>query len=258
MFELTDKVAIVTGAGSGIGAAIAMTLAEAGALVIVADRDAVGGKATVKAIEDKGKKARFASLDVTQEDACKRLVASVLAENGNRLDIVVNNASIGMVGTILQTSAEDFDRLWAVNVKGMFHLSKAALPAMIAKGAGSIINIASSVGVTALGDRFAYVTTKHAVVGMTKAMAIDHAATAVRVNCICPGRVFTPFVQARLKEYPDEKTFREKLSAGHPLNRMAEPEEIAAGALYLASDQSRYVTGSCLMIDGGFTAGKLV
>jgi 2-keto-3-deoxy-L-fuconate dehydrogenase len=258
MFELTDKVAIVTGAGSGIGAAIAITLADAGALVIVADRDAIGGKATVKAIEDKGKKARFAPLDVTQEDACKRLVASVLAEHGNRLDIVVNNAGIGMVGTILQTSAEDFDRLWSVNVKGIFNLSKAALPTMIAKGAGSIINMASSVGVTALGDRFAYVTTKHAVVGMTKAMAIDHAATAVRVNCICPGRVFTPFVQARLKEYPDEKTFLEKLSAGHPLNRMAEPEEIAAGALYLASDQSRYVTGSCLMIDGGFTAGKLV
>ena len=257
MFELTDKVAIVTGAGSGIGAAIAITLADAGALVVVADRDANGGKATVKTIEDKGKKARFAPLDVTQEDACKRLIASVLADNG-RLDILVNNAGIGMVGTILQTSGEDFDRLWAVNVKGIFNLSKAALPSMIAQGAGSIINIASSVGVTALGDRFAYTTTKHAVVGMTKSMAIDHAASAVRINCICPGRVFTPFVQARLKEYPDEKTFREKLSAGHPLNRMAEPSEIAAGALYLASDQSRYVTGSCLMIDGGFTAGKLV
>src|SRR6185312_11278398 len=109
---------------------------------------------------------RFAPLDVTQEDACKRLVATVLAENGNHLDILVNNAGIGLVGTVLQTSAEDFDRLWAVNVKGIFHLSKAALPAMIQRGQGSIINIASSVGITALGDRFAYTTTKHAVVGM--------------------------------------------------------------------------------------------
>jgi 2-keto-3-deoxy-L-fuconate dehydrogenase len=258
MFELTDKVAIVTGAGSGIGAAIAAALADMGALVTVADRDPVGGNATVKRIEAKGKKARFAELDVANEEACNRLVASVLAENGNRLDTLVNNAGIGMVGTILQTSSEDFDRLWSVNVKGIFHLSRAALPSMIARREGSIINISSSVGVTALGDRFAYSTTKHAVVGMTRCMAIDHASSAVRINCICPGRVFTPFVQARLKEYPDPKTFMERLSAGHPLNRMAEPEEIAAAAVYLASDQARYVTGSCLMVDGGFTAGKLV
>jgi len=258
MFELTDKVAIVTGGGSGIGAAIAAALADMGAQVTVADRDPVGGKATVQRIEAKGKKARFVELDVTNEQACQRVVASVLAENGNRLDTLVNNAGIGMVGTILQTSSEDFDRLWSVNVKGMFYLSRAALPSMIARKEGSIINIASSVGLTALGDRFAYSTTKHAVVGMTRSMAIDHARSAVRINCICPGRVFTPFVQARLKEYPDPKTFMEHLSAGHPLNRMAEPEEIAAAAVYLASDQARYVTGSCLMVDGGFTAGKLV
>ena len=261
MFELTDKVAIVTGAGSGIGAAIAAALADMPARRWSSPTAMpVGGKATVKRIgRPRARKARFAELDVTnEEDACKRLVATVLAENGHRLDILVNNAGIGMVGTILQTSAEDFDRLWSVNVKGIFHLSRAALPSMIARREGSIINISSSVGVTALGDRFAYSTTKHAVVGMTRCMAIDHAASAVRVNCICPGRVNTPFVQARLKEYPDPKTFMERLSAGHPLNRMAEPEEIAAGALYLASDQSRYVTGSCLMIDGGFTAGKLV
>ncbi len=258
MFELTNKVAIVTGAGSGIGAATADALAEQGAFVYVADRDATGGNATVKRIEATGKKARYVELDVANEEMCNRVVAAVLAENGNRLDILVNNAGIGFVGTILQTTAADFDRLWSVNVKGMFHLCRAALPAMMARKEGSIINIASTVGVTALGDRFAYTTTKHAVVGMTKCMAIDHAHSAVRVNCVCPGRVFTPFVEARLKEYPDPQTFMSALSAGHPLNRMAEPKEIAAAVVYLASDQAKYVTGSCLMVDGGFTAGKLV
>ena len=257
MFELTDKIAVVTGAGSGIGAAIADAFAAQGALVYVADRDKAGGNATAERITAAGRRARFVELDVADEEACKRVIGLILAGDGNRIDVLVNNAGIGMVGTILQTESADFDRLWSVNVKGMYYLCRAALPSMIERRDGSIINMASSVGITPLTDRFAYNTTKHAVVGMTKSMALDHAHSAVRINCICPGRVFTGFVQALLKEYPDPKAFMDRLSAGHPLNRMAEPQEIAAAAVYLASDESRYVTGSCLSVDGGFSAGKM-
>jgi NAD(P)-dependent dehydrogenase (short-subunit alcohol dehydrogenase family) len=256
MFSLTNKVAFVTGSGSGIGAAIAETLAGAGALVYVADRDSAGGKATVKRIEAEGRSARFVELDVTDEDACRRTIGSLLAAHGGQVDVLVNNAGVGLVGTILQTSAADFERLWSVNVKGMYFLCRAMLPSMIARRSGSIVNLASSIGVMGANDRFAYATTKHAVVGMTRCMALDHGESQVRINCICPGRVDTPFVQARLREYAEPGKFLAQMAAPHALKRMAQPEEIAAAALYLASDESKFVTGSCLMVDGGYTAGK--
>ncbi len=255
MFSLKDKVAIVTGSGSGIGAATAEKLAEAGATVYLADRDEAGGAATAKRIADQGGKAEFAKLDVTDERACGELVSSILATRG-KLDVLVNNAGIGKVGTILQTSAEDLEKLWAVNVKGMFYLCKAALPGMIERRRGSIVNIGSIASAIGMYDRFAYVTTKHAVAGMTKAMALDHGASGVRINCVCPGRVETPFVQARMREYPEPEKFMAEMSAPHSLKRMAQPAEIAAAVVYLASDEAAFVTGSEFLIDGGYTAGK--
>ncbi len=251
MFDLTGKVALVTGAGSGIGRAIAQRFAAAGATVHVADIDAKGGAGTVELIAQAGGRAEFVPLDVADDHA-----PGALAFRLNALDILVNNAGIGHVGTILQTTAADLDRLYRVNVRGVFNVTKAFLPAMLARRRGVVINIASIGGVVGVRDRFAYVTTKFAVVGITKQLALDHSADGVRFNCICPGRVETPFVQARLKEYPDPAQAYREMSATQLIGRMGRPEEIAAAAHYLASDEAELVTGASLMADGGWSVGK--
>ncbi len=255
MFKLANKTALVTGAASGIGASIAFTLARAGAHVYLADRDVPAGTAQVDAIGAAGYSAEFIALDVTAEDGCAS-VAGAIVQRPGQLDVLVNNAGIGHVGTLLQTSGEDLDRLYAVNVRGVFNACSAFLPGMVAAGSGAVVNMASIGGVIGIRDRLAYCTTKFAVVGLTKAMALDHAAQGVRVNCICPGRVETPFVQARLREYPDPAQAYREMSATQALGRMAQPEEIAAAALYLASDEAAFITGSALIIDGGWSAGK--
>lgn len=251
MFDLTAKTALVTGAGSGIGQAIAHTLARAGARVLVVDRDAATGEATVKLIRDGSGLAEFAALDVAVEAD-----AVALATRVGGVDILVNNAGIGHVGNLLGTAAADLDRLHAVNVRGPFNLCRAFVPAMLTRGSGSIVNIASIGGVVAVRDRLAYTITKHALVGLTKALALDHSHTGVRFNAICPGRVETPFVKARIAEYPDPAKAYREMSSTQLTGRMARPEEVAAAALYLASDEAAMVTGSCLMIDGGWSAGK--
>lgn len=251
MFSLTDKIALVTGAGSGIGQAIARLLAQQGAFVWVADRDVPAGRGTIDSIRGEGGHADLAEVDVSDPAA-----TLALANQLPPLDILVNNAGVGHVGNLLATAAADLDRLHAVNVRGPFNLCKAFVPAMLERGKGSVINLASIGGVVAVRDRLAYTVTKHAVVGLTKALALDHSHTGVRFNAICPGRVETPFVKARVAEYPNpEKAYREMAST--QLNgRMARPDEIAAAALYLAADESAMVTGSNLMIDGGWSAGK--
>ena len=255
MFRLDNKVALVTGAGSGIGAAIAETFARAGAQVFVADIDGKAGQQIVAAIRGIKGSADFLALDVTNESQCEQ-ARHIVHDRFAKLDVLVNNAGIGHVGTMMQTTGADLDRIYGVNVRGMFNVTKAFLPAMIERGSGNIINLASIGGVVAVRDRLAYTTSKFAVVGFTKALALDHALEGVRANCICPGRVETPFVKARLKEYPDpEKAYRE-MSATQALGRMAQPEEIAAAALYLASDESAFVTGTDFIIDGGWSAGK--
>ncbi len=255
MFRLDNKVAFVTGAGSGIGAAIAEVFAHAGALVFIADQNELGGNETVARIRASQGAAEFIALDITHEEQCERARRAVHAHSG-RLDILVNNAGVGHVGTLLQTTGADLDRILAVNVRGMFNVTKAFLPAMVERKYGVIINMASIGGVVAVRDRLAYTTSKFAVVGFTKALALDHALEGIRANCICPGRVETPFVKARLQEYPDpDKAYREMAST-QALGRMAQPSEIAAAALYLACDESAFVTGTDFIIDGGWTAGK--
>jgi 2-keto-3-deoxy-L-fuconate dehydrogenase len=255
MFALTNKIALVTGAASGIGQSISEVFARAGAFVFVADREAKGGAETVQRIEKGGGRAEFVSLDVTNEDQCGSVAAHVHEIKGH-LDILVNNAGVGHVGTILQTSGADMDRLYSVNVRGIFNLSKAFLPEMLKRKSGHIINLASIGGVVGIRDRLAYCTTKFAVVGMTKSMALDHATDGIRVNCICPGRVETPFVSARLKEYPDPQKAYQEMASTQAIGRMARPEEIASAALYLASDESAFITGTPFLIDGGWSAGK--
>lgn len=255
MFSLKNKITLVTGAGSGIGASIAELFAKAGAHVYVADRDANAGRDTTARITSAKGSAEFLALDVSKEDDCERVREKVHASLG-RLDVLVNNAGIGHVGTLLQTTGADLDRLYAVNVRGLFNVTRAFLPGMVERKAGVIINLASIGGLVAVRDRLAYCTTKFAVVGFTKAIALDHALDGIRCTCICPGRVETPFVSARLKEYPDpEKAYREMAST-QAIGRMGKPEEIAAAALYLASDEAAFVTGSEFIIDGGWSAGK--
>jgi len=256
MFSLQNKIAIVTGAGSGIGAAIAQTFGKAGAFVYVADCNSPNGQETVSKIEQLGGKARLAVLDVTQEAECQALVKRVQTENSGRCDVLVNNAGIGHVGTILSTEPGDLERLWKVNLLGAYHLSRAVLPSMIEHRAGSIVNMGSIASMVGMESRFAYTITKHAILGLTRSMAMDHSVTGVRINCICPGRVQTPFVEARLREYADPQEYIKQMVAPHAMKRMAQPSEIAAAALFLASDESAFVTGVAFAVDGGYTAGK--
>ena len=246
MFKLNQKKALVTGGASGIGAAVAQMFAEAGATVWIADRDEANGRALAAQVG-----GHFIGLDVASEAGCREAAESV-----GVLDVLANIAGIGHVGTLLNTTAADLDRLYAVNVRGVFNCCKAFVPAMLERKGGSVINMASIAGVIAVRERLAYTTTKFAVVGLTKALALDHSHTGVRFNCICPGRVETPFVLSRLKEYPDpEKAYRE-MAATQLNGRMLRPDEVAAAALYLAGEASAMVTGSTLMLDGGWSAGK--
>jgi len=251
VFELTNKQALVTGAGSGIGQAIAETLARSGARVWVIDRDVAAGERTAELIRTAGGIAEFSALDVSVAVDAMQLASRVPI-----LDILVNNAGIGHVGSLLNTEAADLDRLHAVNVRGAFNLCKAFVPAMLERGQGSVINLASIAGIVAVRDRLAYTMTKHAIVGLTRALALDHSQTGVRFNAICPGRVETPFVQARIAQYPDPAQAYRDMASTQLNGRMARPDEIAAAALYLASDEAAMVTGSCLMVDGGWSAGK--
>lgn len=254
--SLKGKKTFITGAGSGIGEAIALHFAAAGAIVWAVDKELAALTALAAKAAGRGVPLNTLILDIADTEQCRKIAADYHRLEPDGLDVLVNNAGIGAVGTVLETKVPDLDRLYQVNVRAPYLLSQLFLPAMLARKAGCIINIASIGGVVGLSNRAAYCTTKFAVVGLTKSMALDHAVDQVRVNCICPARVETPFVAARLKEYPDpEKAYRE-MSATQPIGRMGRPEEIAAAAAYLASDAAAFITGSALVIDGGLSAGR--
>jgi len=246
VFSLSGKTAVVTGAASGIGAAIASAFAQADAKVWVLDQNAKEGRVSAEGIG-----GRFLQVDVSDELACQEAAQTV-----GSVDVLANIAGIGHVGTLANTVGADLDRLYAVNVRGVFNSCKAFASAMIERGSGSVINMASIAGIVAVRERLAYTMTKFAVVGLTKALALDHSKTGVRFNCICPGRVETPWVLKRLQEYPDPEAAYRDMASTQLTGRMVQPEEVASAALYLAADESVMVTGSTLMIDGGWSAGK--
>jgi NAD(P)-dependent dehydrogenase (short-subunit alcohol dehydrogenase family) len=250
-FRLDGKAALVTGAGSGIGRAIAELFGAMGAKVWAIDRDAQSAAETSAGILARGGQADFAQVDVADESA-----VFALAERVGALDVLVSNAGVGHVGDIHNTTAQDLDRLYSVNVRGVFLCAKAFAPGMIERGRGSVINMASIGGIVAVRARLAYTTTKFAVVGLTKALCLDHSHSGVRFNCICPGRVETPFVKQRLAESPDPAAAYREMSSTQLVGRMLTPDEVAASALYLAADASAMVTGSCLVVDGGWSSGK--
>jgi 2-keto-3-deoxy-L-fuconate dehydrogenase len=239
--DFAGRTALVTGGASGIGRATALLLAECGARVAVLDLDPAGAPDPLLPVR----------ADVTDDASVTHAVADALDRLGG-LDILVNNAGIGHVGTALTTEGADLDRLYAVNVRGMLNVTKAYLPEMVARRRGAIVNMASVAGLVGIRDRLAYATTKFAVVGLTKCMALDHAADGVRINCICPGRVETPWVAARVREYPDPEKAYKEMAATQAMGRMGTPDEIAAAALYLASDAASFVTGTAFAIDGGW------
>ena len=257
MREVERKVAIVTGAGSGIGRAIALRFGQGGARVAVVDIAEPVSEETVRQIEACGASAISVPCDVSRPPDVERAFQAI----GQRLgmpDILVNSAGIAHVGNVEQTSEQDFDRLYAVNVKGVFNCMKAVVPAMKGRG-GVILNIASVASSVGIPDRFAYSMTKGAVLTMTYSVARDYVAHGIRCNSIAPGRVHTPFVDGFLaKNYPGrEREMFEELSRTQPIGRMGRPEELAELALFLCSDAGAFVTGSNYAIDGGFVTLKM-
>ena len=246
IFELTGKSALVTGAGSGIGAAIAETFARAGARVFVSDVQIATATETAQRITNSGGSATPVALDVRDEEAC----AEVGRQTGP-LDVLVNNAGIGHVGTALTTTGADLDRLYAVNVRGMLNVTRVYLPDMVAKHKGAIVNMASVAGLVGAGGLSAYVASKHAVVGMTRVAAIEYAKEGIRVNAVCPGVIDTPMVDRLSLAMPN---LRETLLAMKPMGRLGLADEVAAAIVWLCSDAASFVTGHALAVDGGYVA----
>ncbi len=252
MFELPGKIAIVTGGGSGIGAAIAALFAARGATVVLLDRNDASAAAVVDAIRRDGGKADGVTCDVSDPDSVTAAFGRADAEHG-RVDILANVAGIAHVGTIQQTSPDDLDRLYNVNVKGVYLCARAAIEIMLRQGGGVIVNMASIASLIGIPDRFAYGMTKGAVLTMTKSIAVDYVKRGIRCNCICPARVHTPFVDGFLAaNYPgrEAEMYRE-LSEYQPIGRMGTPQEVAALALYLCSEEASFITGQAYPIDGG-------
>ncbi|HEY2349569.1 MAG TPA: SDR family oxidoreductase [Puia sp.] len=251
MYSLKNKTAVVTGGGSGIGKAICQVFALAGARVYILDIDEHGSAETVDQIRQAGDYAEFLSCAVDDEKSVQQAISHIV--NIQVPDILVNNAGIAHIGTAENTSAADFEKLFSVNVKGVYHMVRNCIPHMKEKG-GVILNMASIAAQVGLPDRFAYSMTKGAVMSMTLSIAKDYIRYNIRCNSISPARVHTPFVDGFIaKNYAglEEEMFR-KLSASQPIGRMAMPEEIAAMALYLCSDEASFITGNDYPIDGGF------
>jgi len=252
MFSLSGKSAVVTGAGSGIGRAIAIALAKQGAFVDVLEIDKQAAAETVEQIHSAGGHAEPTACDVANHSQVQNIFDK-LGRDRRGLDCLVNNAGIAHVGNNTNTSEADFDRVMSVNLKGVFNCLKGGVQQMLKSGGGSIVNIASTVATMAINDRLAYSTSKGGVLAMTYSVAKDHLQDNIRCNAIQPGRIHTPFVDGFIaKNYPDKKEeiFR-KLSDFQPVGRMGKPEEVAAMAVFLCSDEASFITGAPFPVDGG-------
>ncbi|HXO03996.1 MAG TPA: SDR family NAD(P)-dependent oxidoreductase [Candidatus Sulfotelmatobacter sp.] len=253
MDRLSEKVAFITGGGTGIGRACALAFAAEGAQVAVAGRRKEPLEAVVSEIQGSGGEALALICDIVDRRSVEAAISSV-AQNFGRLNVIVNNAGAVVVATAEETSDEDWSRVLAVNLTGTFHVSRAAIPALRKSGGGSIVNIGSYLGIVGRRQRAAYCAAKAGVAGLTRAMALDHAYENIRVNCVCPAIVETEMSLAFLSNAADPEAARKQRIAELPLGRFGKPEDVALMALYLASDESSWVTGTVFPIDGGQTA----
>ena len=251
-FRLDGKTAVITGGGSGIGRAIALTFAAKGAAIRILDINRKDAEAVAEEIADAGGKASAHICDVSNQAEAISTFKQIA--DGGRVHILVNNAGISQIGNVENTSEADFDRILRVNVKGYYNCIHACIGHLKANGGGVILNMASVAGSTGLADRFGYSTSKGAVIAMTYSVARDYLAYNIRCNCISPARVHTPFVDAYLrKTYPGrEQEMYNNLAKTQPIGRMGEPEEVASLALYLCSDAAAFITGTNYPLDGGF------
>jgi 2-keto-3-deoxy-L-fuconate dehydrogenase len=251
-FRLDGKLAVITGAASGIGRAIAIKYAASGSNVCVVDINGKEAEVTAQEIVASGGRASFESCDVSDQAQTNALFARVSAKG--RINILVNSAGISHIGTVESTAEQDFDRVLRVNVKGIYNCIHSCIGYIKANGGGVLLNIASVAGSLGIADRFAYSTSKGAVIAMTYSVARDYVAYGIRCNCISPARVHTPFVDNYLsKNYPGrEKEMYDKLAKTQPIGRMGKPEEVASLALFLCSDAASFVTGVDYPLDGGF------
>ena len=247
MGRLAGKSAVVTGAGRGLGAAVAELFAQQGARVVASDVDGASADDTARRVVEAGGEAVGRQADVTSAGDAERLVA-VAVERFGGLDVLVNNAGIASVGSVCEVSEQEWDRVMAINLKGSYLCSRYAVPHMARTGGGSIVCISSASGVIGQRGQVAYNVSKHGVIGLVRCMALDHAADGIRVNAVCPGVMRTPMLDALSAEQ------LEALEAMHPLGRIAEPAEIAEAVLHLAADESSFTTGGVFLIDGGLTA----
>lgn len=249
MFELTGKTAVVTGGGSGIGKAVSLLFAKQGAVVHIVDLNEANASETISEIENTNGKAFMRACDVTNQEEVLNVFEAI-----GKVHILVNSAGISHVGSLENTTETDMDRIYNVNIKGVYNCMKAVTPQMKQNKKGVILNLASIAGIVGLQDRFAYSMSKGAVYAMTLSVARDFLHDGIRCNCISPARVHTPFVDDFIKRnYPGrESEMFDKLSKSQPIGRMAKPEEIAALVLYLCSDEAAFITGCDYPIDGGF------
>jgi NAD(P)-dependent dehydrogenase (short-subunit alcohol dehydrogenase family) len=254
--RLANKIIIITGSGSGIGRSTALLFASEGATVVVNDLDTAKGTETVTEIQACGGSATFIQADVTNVEAVKALVDQVIAKYG-RIDVLFNNAGISGVGALHEVDPEVWDRVMNVNTRGVYLPSKYALPHMMERKAGVIINMSSCVAEIGLARRAVYSASKGAILALTKSMQVDYAAYNIRVNALLPGTILTPFVENYLKtSYDDPEVAMESLKKRQLSGDMGRPEDVALAALFLASDESKFMMGSPLYIDGGATFGK--
>lgn len=251
--RLMNKTAIVTGAGSGIGRATAMTFAREGAALCIVDKNEAAAIETVDAISAQGGTAYAETIDISNCEEVALMVERA-GEVWGRIDILVNNAGYGIAGTVVDTTEADWNALMATNVNGVFFGCKAVIPIMAVQGGGSIINTASAVSTVGIYNRAAYVASKGAVAALTRAMALDHADQNIRVNCVGAGTVESPYYDRLFAESAEPEKLRRHLEERQLFNRLGRPEEIAAAILFLASDEASFCTGSTLFADGGWTS----
>jgi NAD(P)-dependent dehydrogenase (short-subunit alcohol dehydrogenase family) len=251
--KLEQRIAVITGAGSGIGQAMVRLFAGEGARILAADVNENAAQETARMVTEAGGTCRAFAVDVSRPDQVRAMIDGAIAAFG-RIDILCNNAGIGSTTDVVECEPDEWDRVMTVNVKSVYLGCKYAIPHMLAQGGGVIVNTASVAGMVGLPKRASYSASKGAVIALTRQVAVEYVEQGIRVNCLCPGTVDSPWVGRLLQQADDPVAARQALVARQPLGRLGTPEEIAAAALYLVSDDAAFITGTGLVIDGGLTA----